>query len=277
MLFRDRQQVVELIGSLIFMPDFSTDAILLKKIEYGDYDLIISFLTRSSGKLTVIAKNAKKSVKRFPGALDLFSVNHIQCTLPRKKKDALTILSRADLENAFADIRYDVTKTAYASFWIEVIHFWAEEGKPQEEIYDLLASSLEMLSNDQMEKQVVSLLFQIRFMHLSGFSPQIELCNSCNRELDRLAQKKIWFDFQNGRLICKNCINQKSRFGMLVSKGTLKQLYWINHTPMDRADRIRFSLIAIREGEKLLESFIGFHIGRHFKSLKFLNYLRQGK
>ena len=68
------------------MLDFTTEAILLRKIEYGDHDFIISFLTESKGKISVIAKNAKKSIKRFSGAFDLFSVNHVQCTYPKKKK-----------------------------------------------------------------------------------------------------------------------------------------------------------------------------------------------
>ena len=61
----------------------------------------------------------------------------------------------------------------------------------------------------------------------------------------------------------------------MVSKGTLKQLYWVNHTPAERIDRIRFSPLAIREGERLLESFIPFHVGRNFKSLVFLEQLRK--
>ena len=257
------------------MPDFSTDAILLRKIEYGDHDYIISFLTQSKGKITVIAKNAKKSVKRFSGALDLFTVQHIHCTRPKKKKDGMVILSRADLENGFADIRYDVYKTGYGSFWVELIHFWAEEEKALTRLYDLLLFSLQKLSKNDVESQVVSLMFQIRFMHLSGFSPQLETCEVCSSSLDIIDQKKIWFDFQDGRILCQKCIKNKNRFGMMVSKGTLKQLYWINHTPMERVDRKKFSPIAIREGERLLETFIGFHIGRKFKSLKFLNCLRQ--
>ena len=257
------------------MPDFSTDAILLRKIEYGDYDLIISFFTQAKGKLTVIAKNAKKSVKRFSGAMDLFSVNQIQCVMPKKKKDGLIILSRADLENGFAGIRYDVLKTAYASFWVELIYFWAEEGKPDERLYYLLLFSLEKLSEGALEKSVASLLFQIRFMHISGFSPRLDTCDHCGTLLDRMAQKKIWFDFQDGRIVCRHCEGKRNKFGMMVSKGTIKQLYWINHTPEERVDRIKFSRIAIQEGERLLESFVGFHIGRTFKSLRFLNRMRQ--
>ena len=78
-------------------------------------------------------------------------------------------------------------------------------------------------------------------------------------------------------MICRKCIKHASRFGMDISKGTLKQLAWINDTEITRADRIKFSPMAIREGELLLESFIPFHIGREFRSLAFLNRLRQDR
>jgi len=240
------------------MTSFSTDAILLKKIEYGDHDFIISFLTESKGKISVIAKNAKKSIKRFSGALDLFSVNHIH----------------ADLENGFVNIRYDVLKTAYASFWVELIHFWLEEDKVQSDLYDLLFFSLDALTTGGISKEVISLLFQIRFMKISGFSPNIEICDICKTMVDGMEQKNIWFDFKEGRIICQNCVKTRSKYGMTVSKGTLKQLFWMNNSDINRADRMKFSNLAIKEGEMLLEAFISFHMGREFKSLQFLKQIR---
>lgn len=257
------------------MPDFSTDAILLRKIEYGDHDFIISFLTESRGKISVMAKNAKKSIKRFSGALDLFSLHHIDCTLPKKNKGALTILAQADLEDGFANIRYNVFKTAYASYWSELIHSWLEEGRSQKDLYDLLLFSLDALSTGSLAKEVVHLLFQIRFMSISGFSPNIETCDHCKTMLDKIQQNTVRFDFQEGRIVCQNCVKKHSKYGMTISKGTLKQIFWINNTAVQRADRIKFSRFAIKEGTRLLESFIPFHLGREFKSLQFLNRLRQ--
>ncbi|MBT4027387.1 DNA repair protein RecO [Desulfobacula sp.] len=259
------------------MPGFVTDAILLRKIEYGDHDFIISFLTESKGKISVIAKNAKKSIQRFSGALDLFSVNNIQCTFPKKKKDGLTILSRTDLENGFANIRYDVYKTAYASFWVEVMHFWLEENKQQSGLYNLLLFSLDALNQGSLSREVISLFFQIRFMSLSGFFPNIENCDKCKTPVDHIEQKKVWFDFAEGRIMCQNCIKKRSKYGMTVSKGTLKQINWIHTSDISRADRIKFSNLAIKEGEMLVEAFIPFYIGREFKSLQFLDRLRHEK
>lgn len=256
------------------MTGFVTDAILLRKIEYGDHDFIISFLSKSQGKISVIAKNAKQSIKRFSGALDLFSVNHIQCTFPKKKKDGLTILSQADLEDSFANIRYDVFKTAYASYWTELMHFWLEENKQQTRLYNLLLFSLDALNKASLSTEVISLFFQIRFMAISGFFPNIEICDTCKTPIDQIEHKKVRFDFAEGRIICQNCLQNRSNFGLAVSKGTLKQIHWMNKSDNSRADRIKFSAITIKEGEMLVESFIPFYIGRDLKSLQFLNRLR---
>jgi len=268
------------------MDDFGTDAILLRKIEYGDHDLIITFLTRDKGKICVMAKNAKKSVRRFSGAMDLFSVNHIQCAYPKKNRDAMINLCQTVFENGFSHIRYDVVNTAYASYWTEIVSQWLEEGKAQPDIFELLYTALEMLDDGFIRTEVISLLFQIRFMRLSGFSPGLDQCDACRTNLEDVHSARLWFDFKAGRVVCPKCRDRESVVqeplgffggsarGCWVSKGTLKQLSWINTVEMTRADRIKFSPVAIQESEALLESFIPFHIGSNFNSLKFLHKMR---
>jgi DNA repair protein RecO (recombination protein O) len=48
----------------------------------------------------------------------------------------------------------------------------------------------------------------------------------------------------------------------------------MNNTHVEKADRIRFSSMAVKEGQILLESFIAFHMAREFKTLTFLKRLR---
>ncbi len=260
------------------MPDFTDNAILLKKVEFGDYDYILCFLTRSRGKISVIAKNAKKSIRRFSGSFDLFCVNSIQCSLPRKKKDGLTILAKSDIEKGFVNIRYDILKTAYASMWLEIVYFYLEENRAQVDVYDLLFFSLDALDRNRVNKEVLNLLFQIRFMSISGFTPDFEKCDRCRTSINDIEQQKVRFDFKEGKIVCNGCAakNPAGRMGgMTISKGTLKQLFWINNTDIKKADRLKFSSYSIKEGTLLLESFIPFHIGRDFKSLQFLKQIRQ--
>lgn len=254
------------------MESFSTDAILLRRIEYGDYDLIVSYFTRSMGKISVIAKNAKKSVRRFAGALDPFIAMNIECSWP-KKRGGLAVLNSVDIENPFAYIRTSAAKTGYASYWLEIISSWMEEGKPDEALYDLVFHVLESLNGGKVPMEVLSLLFQIRFMGISGFAPNLMSCGNCGMAIDDIHQHKITFDVVAGRVICDRC-SAEHLTGITVSKGTLKQLSWMGTTDIRRAERVKFSHTAVKEGEDLLEGFIPCHIGRTMKSLKFLHRIR---
>ena len=60
------------------MPVLKTSAILLRRVDYGDADLILTMFSEDRGKVSVIAKHAKKSRRRFAGILELFSVLDIQ-------------------------------------------------------------------------------------------------------------------------------------------------------------------------------------------------------
>ena len=97
------------------MPVFSSPAILLRRLDYGDFDVIITFFTLKRGKLSLIAKSAKKSTKRFAGILELFSVLEVTAGTDRGK--GLSVLLEAVLKHPFSAIRADFRKTAYASYW----------------------------------------------------------------------------------------------------------------------------------------------------------------
>ncbi len=252
---------------------FSSDAILLKRMEYGDYDLIITFFTRSMGRISVIAKNAKKSIKRFAGALDPFSVMNIQCTVP-KRRNAMPVLCSVDLDEPFARIRTNTAMTGYACYWVEIVNSWMEEGRAQQPLYELLLYVLGALNSGLMEKEVLSLLFQIRFMTMSGFAPNLSCCGRCETPLDEINQQKVAFDFAEGKFLCDRCGKNSIRHGIMVSKGTLKQLLWMNNSDIKRVERIRLSPCSIKEGEQLLEAFVPCHIGRDLKSLMFLRRIR---
>ncbi len=311
------------------MKSFSTDAILLKRVEYGDYDVIVTYFTRSMGRISVMAKNAKKSMKRFAGALDPFIVMNIECTWPRRK-NALPILNSLEIENPFTHIRTSAAKTGYASYWLDIINSWMEEGRADNELYDLTCYVLDSLNTGLIPMEVLSLLFQVRFMAISGFTLNITCCGQCGIPLDDIRQQMVTFDLMAGKLVCDRCcpshtVGQRVEPGNMhenmhenmhgkmpektsekmpgkrvemvgerieefemaaqrperngqmisVSKGTLKQLSWMNTTDIRRADRLKFSFNAVREGENLLEGFIPCHIGRNLKSLMFLKRIRQ--
>jgi len=253
------------------MPTFSTPAIMLRRIEYGDFDIIITFFTLNQGKISVIAKSAKKSAKRFSGILELFSVLDIVYGSTRGK--GLPVLKEAALKQPFSKIRADIRKTAYASYWAELIDKWMEKSEKQSKLYYLLKYVLGELDFGKTHEAVLSIIFQMRFMAVSGHSPNLMQCSICKTPLEEIQQRSIIFDLAKGGLVCNNCRQNTSK-RIVLSKGTIKQLLWIEKGDLKMAKRIRFAPQTSNEGLTFLEAFVPFHLGKEPKSLKILRQIR---
>ncbi len=142
------------------MPVFSTPAILLRRLDYGDFDVIITFFTLKRGKQSLIAKSAKKSARRFAGVLELFSELQILAGSGRGK--GLPVLQEAVLKQPFSAIRADYKKTAYASYWSELINNWIEENFQQVALYYLFEHVLHELDAGKTAPSVLNVLFQMK-------------------------------------------------------------------------------------------------------------------
>ncbi|MFO7963486.1 MAG: DNA repair protein RecO [Desulfobacterales bacterium] len=253
------------------MSSISTPAIMLRRMAYGDYDLICTFLTLNQGKVVLIAKSAKKSKKRFSGVLEPYGVLDIVYTGGRHR--GLPVLQEAAVSKPFANIRSNVSKSAYAAFMAELINEHMEEKAVQKSVFHLYRYALELLDEEILTEETAGILFQMRFMAMSGFSPSLSECLSCGRKTEDLPRHPVFFDVKNGGVICCEC--RKAAAHLLpLSKGTIKQLLWLQRSSLSTAARIRFSPSALHESLSFLEAFVPFCLGKELKSLRFLQQLR---
>jgi DNA repair protein RecO (recombination protein O) len=253
------------------MSSFATPAILLRRHDFGDYDLVLTFFTLHNGKLSTIAKAAKKSSKRFSGVLELFSVIDIVCSIGRRSR--LPILTEATLRQPFSKIRASIKRTAYASYWSELINFWMERNQQQIQLYRLLHHVLEGLDSGLVSEEAVSILFQMKFMTIAGLVPNLKSCCICQTETDRMGAAKAGFDLKKGGIVCAACATGTQR-KQALSLATIKQLQWIESRDLNRASRIKFNGQTLKEGLDFLEAFVPYHLGKEPRSLIFLRKIR---
>jgi DNA repair protein RecO (recombination protein O) len=244
---------------------------LLRRIDHGDYDLILTFFTPLRGRLSAVAKAAKKSTRRFSGVLELFSVLDIVCGFGRGR--GLPILQEATLQQGFPGIRGDLLRTAYASYWCQLTADWSEEGQPIEPLYRLLIHCLRRLDERKREPASISMLFQLRFLGIAGLAPNLSACRQCGNAAKDLGGTRFFFDMAGGDLRCDSC-RPSAGLPIVLSKGTVLQMQWAQAGALGRADRIRFSAQAVKEGTRLLEAFVPFHLGKEPRSLRFLRQIR---
>jgi DNA repair protein RecO (recombination protein O) len=253
------------------MPLFSSPGILLRRLDYGEQDVILDLFLQRRGKLSVIAKHARRSTRRFAGVLELFSI--VEATVSEGRGRGLPVLQEAALQHPLAGIRTDWAKTAYASYWAELVNAWLEPEVVQAETYRLLQHVLQGLDSGAAPAAVLSILFQLRFMHLAGFGPDLRACQACRCEIRSGAAAAPRFDPQRGGVLCDAC-GTGPNAARPISMGTLMLLRWIEKGELDRLGRLRFTPQAISEGLALLEAFVPLHLGREPRSLGVLRQLR---
>ncbi len=249
-------------------------AILLRKTEYGESDLILTLLSPDHGRLSVIAKAAKKSRRRFSGVLEVFT--ELEAVVQHGR--GLPRLQEASLKNAFARIREHPLRTGYAGLWAELAHDGAAEELPQGDLYGLLRFALQELDRGELAAELLHLAYLMRLLTLLGHAPCLECCVRCRTPAEKLSARDLRVDLGRGGVCCLRCAEGKEGEPvMALSRGTAKQLLWVGRADAARLSRLKTSPLGLAEGRDFLERFLVVHFGRLPRSLQVLRQLRDGE
>ena len=163
------------------------EALLLRKSSYGEADLLVTLFSRELGKFRALAKNAKKSRKRFGGRLDFFNRLEIDVALNKRK---FNLVGDVTLKESYREITESVDSFAVATRVLETLDFLIPEQEPASELFDLAAETLGLLSGKR-EPYSVFLVFLFRALTLCGYRPDLRFDPQ---------KETAGFDVENGRL-----------------------------------------------------------------------------
>lgn len=170
------------------MQTFRTEAIILRRTNYGEADRILNLLTPERGKLSAIAKGVRKSKSKLAGGLELFATCDI--TLLGGKSDMYTV-SSARLVKFYGDILKDYDRMQLAYELVKMINR-ATETVSEPEFYYLLRDSLVYLGELSVDYRIVELWFRLRFAAALGVG--LNLAATASGEALR-ADVRYNFDF----------------------------------------------------------------------------------
>ncbi len=125
------------------MPQYNTTAIVLRRIAFGETDNILTLMSKDHGRLSAIAKGARKPISRLSGATDLLACSKF--ALATGRAGSLQVVVQAEVVDAFPDLHKSVAKLAHAQYFIELMLVFTAEDDPHPELYQLLLRSLRLL------------------------------------------------------------------------------------------------------------------------------------
>ncbi|MDR3630128.1 MAG: DNA repair protein RecO [Desulfocapsaceae bacterium] len=230
--------------------EMETSAIVLDCRDYGESDKIVTFLCPKAGRLSGLAKGAKRSKRRFVNKLELFSLLHLTYSLPRHGE--LAFIAAAELQASFLSLRHSVGLYNAATVIRECTLMGTSEKERSEKAFEILLWALRALDRKQPSHTVV-ILFLIRFFEYIGYRPDLLHCHHCGRST--ATERTSEFNYMTGCLICEACSRHSLQTTVPLSLGTIKLLANAQSQPLERLHRLQFSLRAREESLNMLHHF----------------------
>src|SRR3989338_6082582 len=176
-----------------------TLAFILKTQDYRDTSILGDFYTRDFGKIKGIVKGVRDARGRFGSTLEPFSLNEILFYRRRRGGD-LHQVTQVDLVNLFPEVREDLERLSYASYFIQLVNELVEVEETNAKIFDLLSDSFKFLSSGASPKRTAR-IFELKLFEILGLMPEIDVCVTCQTENPDPA----YFSVGLGGIHCRHC------------------------------------------------------------------------
>lgn len=185
------------------MPDsprdriYSTEAIVLSRRNLNEADRIYDVYSLRNGRMSVIAKGARRSQNRNGRSLDL--LNRVIIQLYRAR--SLDVVQNVEQVATHPGLRSDLDAFGHASYIAELVRVMTHDHEPSEQIYTLLAETLGLLA-DGVDPWALTRYFEYALLEAAGFQAQLFACPRCR---DPLTAQVNAFSMREGGVVCPRC------------------------------------------------------------------------
>jgi DNA repair protein RecO (recombination protein O) len=177
------------------------EALVLRVIEFSETSAVVTLFTREFGKISGLAKGARRPKGPFESALDLLS--RVRLVFLRKTSDALDLLTEAKLERRFraggSDLSY-----LYGGYYVaELLNELTHDGDPHPELFDLAVDTLEHLRTASLPAGLTVLRFELTALRMLGHLPSLRECVECGKPIT--GERRKAFGLASGGVLCEAC------------------------------------------------------------------------
>ena len=248
------------------MPTYITEGVVLRRIDYGEADRILTVLTRDRGKVGVIARGVRKPRSRLAAHTDLFSRSRLQLAQGRGELD---VLAQAETLQALppAGARH----AACAGICAELADRVLESHHADSEVYDLVIGALSDCHDQSRDPRAAMIWFARRMVDRLGYAPQLSDCASCGT---RLPEAPADFSAVAGGLLCDRCAPSDPG-AVHCSVRAIKVLRVAATGDGALFHRLRLDAETVTTLEGVVEQELAFHLDRRLRSFDVLRALER--
>lgn len=247
---------------------YNTEAIVLRKMDLGEADCLLTLFTPHLGKLKAVARGARKTRSRLGGNTELLM--HSQMLLAKAR--SLDTISQSQALEGFLEVRADLQRTSCALYVAELVDKFTAEAEEAFPLYRLLLETLRALGPAPRLEPVLRYFELHMFIHL-GYRPELQRCVVCHSVL---AQVDSYFTPDGGGVLCNRCRDHTLTV-VPLSVNALKVLRFLQRSSLHEAARLKMPAAISEEVKHILRRYIRYLLERDVNTAEWLDRLdREG-
>ena len=181
------------------MGTIKMSGIIISESNLGDYDKMLTMLTPGLGKISCVAKGARRPKSALLAGTQLFCFGEY---LMYKGANTYNINSCETIE-VFYNLRTDLDKLNTAIEITKIIRNVTDENENCYRILQLYLNTLYTLSETDKNLELVDSIFKLKILCLLGFAPRINECVNCKDK-----ENIKYFSIKDNGFKCEACARQ---------------------------------------------------------------------
>jgi DNA repair protein RecO (recombination protein O) len=241
----------------------SARAFLIRSVDTGETDRRISFFTESDGMVSMVAKAARKSRKRFGGSLQKYFLLDVAWT---ETPGRMAVLESVSLVASFWEIVADWEKVRHADYLLELAAALFPQPGPKPKAFGVLLSGIRSLAIGD-SPPALARKAEASLLAVGGWGPNFSACRRCGQPIGAFPAKtygqSVRFNLSEGGILCGNCPGG----GAHLSLGAVRTWKALQASSPEVLARVRITDAIYEELQLVIPRYLEYCLGRPLRSL----------
>jgi DNA repair protein RecO (recombination protein O) len=243
------------------MPLHESEAIILQRYTLGEADRLVSFLSRTMGRMRGVAAGARKPKSRFGSSLEQLS--HIRIWFYERETRELVKISQCEMIESFLDAFGDYASSVAFALFTEITELVLPDREASDANFRLLLMAAQTVKRTG-KVELAMAYFTLWTVKLGGWLPALDRCARCGNAL--LEDSAAYIAPSASAIACAKCRKPGMRMISPAALAAARKMF------VERLDRISqepagaISARAAREIADAMLDIIEHQIDRKLKS-----------
>lgn len=241
---------------------YKVEGIVIRNMDYGEGNKIISLYTRETGKMSVMARGAKKLKSRHSAITQLFTYGQYVVY----KAGQMGTLNAGEIIDSHHKLRENLHAAAYSSYLAEMFEKLTGDMEPNPALFEQLLAALKAIEANK-EPSVIIHIMEMKMLALSGYLPELSHCVSCGSE-----EGDMFLSAVNGGVLCGKC-KGKDPYAIALSVAAWKLLRLFQRVDLRRLGNVEVKQSTKTQLKQCMRTLMDTYLDLRWKSRNFLDQM----